>query len=57
MKNWEKLLIGETHNLFLKKTHHKKDTKYNFLKYQLQFSKAYQFIKLNEEEGFNDNIH
>ena len=36
----------------LKKDHQLKGTKFNFLDYQLQFIKAYQFIKLNEE-GLN----
>ena len=40
----------------LKHINHQKGTKFNFLDYQLQFIKAYQFIKLNEE-GFNENIH
>ena len=40
----------------LKKDHQLKRTKFNFLDYQLQFIKAYQFIKLNEER-FNENIH
>ena len=40
----------------LKKDHQLKGTKFNFLGYQLQFIKAYQFIKLNEER-FNENIH
>ena len=39
----------------LKNDHQKKGTKFNFLDYQLQFIKAYQFNKLNEE-GFNENI-
>ena len=33
----------------LKKVHSQKGVKFNFLKYQLQFIKAYQFFKLNEE--------
>ena len=33
----------------LKHDHHQKGTKFNFLDYQLQFIKVYQFIKLNEE--------
>ena len=33
----------------LKHDHHQKGTKFNFLDYRLQFIKAYQFIKLNEE--------
>ena len=40
----------------LKHNHQKKGTKFNLLDYQLQFHKAYQFIKLNEER-FNKNIH
>ena len=36
----------------LKKDHQLKGIKFNFLDYQLQFIKAYQFIKLNEE-GLN----
>ena len=40
----------------LKQDHLQKGTKFNFLDYQLQFIKAYQFIKLNEER-FNENIH
>ena len=40
----------------LKHDHQKKGIKINFLDYQLQFIKAYQFIKLNEER-FNENIH
>ena len=41
----------------LKKDHQQKGRKYNFLDYQNQFVKAYQFIKLNVEERFNENIH
>ena len=33
----------------LKQDHQQKGTKYIFLDYQLQFFKAYQFLKLNEE--------
>ena len=33
----------------LKELHSQKGIKFNFLDYQLQFIKAYQFIKLNEE--------
>ena len=40
----------------LKKDHQLKGTKFNFSDYQLQFIKAYQFIKLNEEK-FNENNH
>ena len=37
---------------FLKEIHKQKGNKFNFLDYQLQFIKAYQFLKLNEE-GLN----
>ena len=37
----------------LKHDHQKKGTKFNFLDYQLQFIKAYQFIKINDQEGLN----
>ena len=40
----------------LKHDHQKKGTKFNFLDYQLQFIKADQFIKLNEE-GLNEDRH
>ena len=40
----------------LKRDHLQNGIKFNVLDYQLQFIKAYQFIKLNEER-FNENIH
>ena len=40
----------------LEHDHQQKGKKFNFLDYQLQFIKAYQFIKLNEER-FEENIH
>ena len=40
----------------LKHNHQLKGIKFNFLDYQLQFIKAYQFLKLNEER-FNKNLH
>ena len=40
----------------LKQDDLQKGFKFNFLDYQLQFIKAYQFIKLNEER-LNENIH
>ena len=40
----------------LKHDHQKKGIKFNFLDYQLQFIKAYQFIKLIEE-GLNEDLH
>ena len=41
----------------LKQNHRQKGIKFNFLDYQLQFIKAYQFLKINEEEKLNENIH
>ena len=35
----------------LKHDHHQKGIKFNFLDYQFQFIKAYQFLKLNGQEG------
>ena len=40
----------------LKHDHQKKGINFNFLDYQLQFIKAYQYSKINEE-GLNENIH
>ena len=40
----------------LKHDRHLKGTKFNFLEYQPQFIKTYQFLKINEE-GYNENIH
>ena len=37
----------------LKEVHSQKGVKINYLDYQLQFIKAYQFLKLNEE-GLNE---
>ena len=37
----------------LKKDHQQKGIKFNFLDYQLQFMKAYHFLKLNQEERPN----
>ena len=37
----------------LKHDHHQKCIKNNFLDYQLEFYKAYQFIKLNGKEGLS----
>ena len=31
--------------------HHLEGTKFNFLDYQIQFIKAYQFLRLNGQEG------
>ena len=38
-----------------KQDHQKEAINCNFLDYQLQFIKAYQFIKINEE-GLNKNV-
>ena len=37
----------------LKNDHPKKGKKINFLDYQLQFKKTYQFMKLNDQKGLN----
>ena len=37
----------------LKHDHQKKCTKLNFLDHQLQFVKAFQFFKLNDQQGLN----
>ena len=41
----------------LKEVHSRNGVKFDFLDFQQQFIKAYQFLKLNEAEGFTDNIH
>ena len=41
----------------LKEIHQKKGNKYNFLDYQNQFIKAYQFFKINGQEGLNEDLH
>ena len=41
----------------LKHDHQQKGIKFNFLDYQMQFVKAYQFIELNEQEGLNQDLH
>ena len=38
-----------------KKIHSHKGPKFNFLDYQLHFFKAYQFMKLKDEEGLNQD--
>ena len=52
----KKAFNWKTTQPLLKHDHHQKGTKFNFLHYQLQFIKAYRFIKLNEER-FNEIIH
>ena len=37
----------------LKQDHQQKGSKFNFLNYKLHFIKAYQFLKVNEEERLN----
>ena len=37
----------------LKHDHQMKGIKFNFIDYQLQFIKAYQFLRLNDQEGLN----
>ena len=37
--------------------HQHKGTKPNFLDYQPQFIKAYQILKLNDQEGLNEDFH
>ena len=41
----------------LKQDHQLKGTKFNFQDYQLQFIKAYQFLKLKEEDRLNEKTH
>ena len=41
----------------LKHDHQKKGTKLDFLDCQLHIIKAYQFIKLNDQEGLNEDLH
>ena len=41
----------------LKEVHQRKGIKFNFPDYQLQLIKAYQFIKLIDQEGLNEDIH
>ena len=41
----------------LKEVHQRKGIKFNFLDYQLEFIKAHQFIKINGQEGINEDLH
>ena len=48
--------LGEAFNWkntqpLLKHDQQKKKTKFNFLYYQLEFFKAHQFLRLNDQEG------
>ena len=51
----EAFCLKNTQSL-LKQYHQQKGTKLIFLDYQLQVSKAYQFIKLNDQEGLNEDL-
>ena len=39
----------------LEQDHQQNETKFNFLDCQLQFINAYHLIKLNDQEGHNEN--
>ena len=52
----EKAFIWKNAQPILKEVHPQKEIKVNFLDNQLQFFKAYQFIKLNEEV-YNEDFH
>ena len=41
----------------LKEIHAEKGTKFILLEYLLQFVKAYQFIKLIDRDGLNQDVH
>ena len=43
----------ENTQTLLKQDDHPKRTKYNFPDYHLQFIKAYQFLRFNDQEGLN----
>ena len=54
--------LGEAFNWkstqpLLEHDHQKKGIKFNLLDYQLQFMKAYQFLKVNEEESLHEDFH
>ena len=53
---FRKAFSWQNTQLLLKHDHQKKGIKFNFLDYQLQFNKAYQFLKINEER-LNENLH
>ena len=55
-EQFKEAFSGKNTQPLLKHDHQQKGVKLNFLEYQLQFIKAFQFIKLNEER-FNENIH
>ena len=41
----------------LKHNHQQKGVNFNFLDYQLQFVKAYQFLRLNDQAIFNESLY
>ena len=51
-----KAFIWKNTQSLLKEDHQRKGIKFNFIDYQLQFIKAYQFLKLNEE-GLNEDLY
>ena len=51
----EALIWKSTQNL-LKNDHHQKGTKINLLDCRLQFTKAYQLLRLNGN-GFDEHFH
>ena len=53
MKNLKDAFCWKNTQPLLKHDHQIKGIKFNFLKHQLQYIKANQFLKLNEEESFN----
>ena len=49
----KKALIWKNTQPLLKDDHQQKGITFNFLEYQLQFFKAYQFLKLIDEQGLD----
>ena len=41
----------------LKQHHQQIGINFNSPDYQLQFIKAYQFLRLNDQEGYNENLY
>ena len=54
-ENLKEAFSWKNTRLFLEEIQKQKGIKYNFPDYQLQFTKAYQFLKLNEE-GLHQNL-
>ena len=42
-------ILSQKYPTILKEIHQRKEVTFDFLDYQLEFIKAYQFLKLNEE--------